>query len=289
MAKIKSSFLILFLFIFTSCLSNGSKTLDNLEGSTGNLRVLATDAPFNYSTVTAANITVSEINVLSADGAQKLVIMDSKKTLNLIDLKNGLVSTLAELNIPSGDYSELRLVIESASVELNDGRIFHLTVPSGAQSGLKVKLSPAIVVSERLSSDVLLDFDLSRSFVPQGSENGSGDGITGFHFKPVIRAANLTTSGSVKGVVSTDSGTPTDYNDDTPLEGATVTVSRDGAVVSTAVTEASGFYQIIGLPEGTYSIETSSELHTGSESQTVTINAGNVTEENVLLELTSVN
>lgn len=289
MAKIKSSFLILFLFIFTSCLSNGSKTLDNLEGATGNLRVLATDAPFNHSTVTAANITVTEINVLRADGAEKLVIMDSKKTLNLIDLKNGLVSTLAELNIPSGDYSEMRLVIESASVELNDGRIFHLTVPSGAQSGLKVKLSPSIVVSERLSSDILLDFDLSRSFVPQGNDNGSGDGITGFHFKPVIRASNLTTSGSVKGVVSTDGGTPTDYNDDTPIEGATVTVLQDGAVVSTAVTEASGFYQIIGLPEGTYSIKTSSELHTSSESQTVTINAGNVTEENVLLELTPVN
>lgn len=289
MLKIQNCFLILMLFIFTACLSNDTKTLDNLEGSTGNLRVLATDAPFNYSTVTSANITVTGINVISTDGGRKISVMDTKKTLNLIDLKNGLVSTLAELDIPAGEYSEMRLIIESAKIELNDGRSFDLTVPSGAQSGLKVKLSPAILVSERLSSDVLLDFDLSRSFVAQGSDNGTGSGITGFHFKPVIRASNLTTSGSVKGMVSTDSGTPAEYSDDIPLEGAIVTVSKDGTVISTAVTEASGFYQVIGLPEGSYTVEVTSELHTTSGPQGVAINAGNVTEQNVLLELTPVN
>ena len=54
---------------------------------------------------------------------------------------------LADLEIPAGTYHELRLIVESASVTLADGYEFRdgttesvMKVPSGAQTGIKLKL-----------------------------------------------------------------------------------------------------------------------------------------------------
>lgn len=51
-------------------------------------------------------------------------------------------------------------------VYLKNGKRFDLSVPSGAQTGVNVFLSLVINVVSQVSTDLLLDFDLSRSFLP---------------------------------------------------------------------------------------------------------------------------
>jgi len=90
--------------------------------------------------------------------------------------------------------------VAEASIVLTDGQEFDLTIPSGAQTGIKIFINPPIEVEGGLTSEVLLDFDLSKSFEVQGDPN-TPVGINGFHFTPVIRAANNTTSGRIIGSV----------------------------------------------------------------------------------------
>lgn len=205
-------------------LQNALPVSSVLAPATGNFRLVATDAPFTYDHISSAKITIALIKVRKTDGTFTTV-SEVPKTLDLVNLKNGMVSSLSDITIPPGQYDLVQLHIASASVDMKDGRHFDMTVPSGAQTGLKVFVSPSINVSTQVSTDLLLDFDLSRSFLPLGNPR-SPRGITGFNFMPVIRASNLTTSGTVAGKVLSDFGTP-DVSDDLPLAGAIVEVKQE--------------------------------------------------------------
>ena len=57
------------------------------------------------------------------------------------------------------------------------------------------------MVDGGLTSELLLDFDLSKSFVMRGNLD-KPSGIIGFIFKPVIKAVNNTTAGRLEGLVT---------------------------------------------------------------------------------------
>lgn len=237
------------------------------ETKYGSLQLLATDAPFNFDLVDSARLTVTKI-ILRKNG-DKITVMDKEVTLDLLQLRNGIVESLSQLEIPVGEYNEVILVISEASVDLKDGRQFPLTVPSGASSGLKVFVKPAIVVSENVNSRLLLDFDLSQSFVPQGVNSG----ITGFNFNPVIRATNMGLSGSISGKVMSNNNTVLDPTDDVPIAGAIVTVQSGTEIITTAVTDDLGYYKVIGLPAADYSVSAAADGY-NSEAYMINVIAG---------------
>lgn len=254
-------------------LQNALPVTSVLAPANGNFRLVATDAPFTYDLISSAKITIALIKVRKTDGTYTTV-SELPKTIDLVTLKNGMVSSLSDITIPPGQYDLVQLHIASASIDMKDGRHFDMTVPSGAQTGLKVFVNPSINVSTQVSTDLLLDFDLSRSFLPLGNLRDP-QSITGFNFMPVIRASNLTTAGTVSGKVLSDLGTQ-DVSDDVPLAGAIVEV-KQGAVSSTAVTEVDGSFKVIGLAEGDYNLSVSAEEHNSKDSVTISIVAGNVT------------
>jgi len=131
-----------------------------------------------------------------------------------------------------------------AEIELADGQIFNMKIPSGPQSGIKIFIRPMIEIAGGLTSELLLDFDLARSFVVQGNPR-TASGIKGFHFKPVIRATNFSTAGRIVGFVSDTTSTF--------LANAEVWAEQD-SVVSLTYTDSTGLYGLIGLPSGTYSL-----------------------------------
>lgn len=250
------------LILSLSLYSCNEKSTQSVEG-TGLLRIMATDAPFNFDLVESAEITVGEILIRKSSGS-KISVSDKEVTLDLLKLRNGLVETLADIEIPAGQYDEILLIIRNASVDMKDGRHFNLTVPSGAQSGLKIFVKPEIVIKTNMSTDVLLDFDLSQSFVPQGT----ADNITGFNFKPVIRAANLSTAGSISGqVVSV-------VNDEN-ISAATVTVKSGTEIIATAVTDDNGYFKVIGLPEGNYDVSAEKAQFSMMKIDALSVSAGN--------------
>ena len=88
-------------------------------------------------------------------------------------------------------------------------------------------------------------FDVSKSFVVQGNMKAK-NGIKGFIFKPVLRAVCQKYSGSVGGKVF--------ENATTPIAEALVQIIAADTVLSSALTDATGAYSMIGLPSGTYTV-----------------------------------
>ena len=168
------------------------------DGEVGTLVVRLTDAPFPIDFVNEANVTINKIELReSADGDDPFLtlIEDAQLQFNLLDLQNDVTANLVQIDIEVGSYNLVRLFVTEPNVVLKDETNFDLTVPSGAQTGIKIFIEPAIEVVGGLTSELLLDFDVSKSFVVQGNPNTPA-GISGFIFTPV-RAVNMSTAGRI--------------------------------------------------------------------------------------------
>ncbi len=257
MQKLLNGFLVLTAFLsLISCQPESEK----ISKGMGSLRVLATDAPFSFENVDSATVTINKMSIRK-NGGEQLTVLEKELTLDLLKLRNGVTEALADIQIPTGVYDQISLVVTEASVSLTSGEYFPLKVPSGEQSGLKIFISPALTINEGVRSEVLLDFDLSRSFVPKGTLTE----ITGFNFKPVIRAVSVMATGIISGEVL-------DY--DTGISGATVTVTKGEEIIATAVTEANGTFKVLGIPAGIYDVTAERENYQTLKINAVPVSAG---------------
>lgn len=233
--------------------NNPGKFGDPGSTGTGLLRVRLTDAPYPYSSISSADIAVNAVEVRMSDGLHMLPVDAAPVAMNLLDLQNGVTEMLVDTEVPVGNIDQIRLIISSASVTLSDGRVFNLMIPSGSSSGLKISVSPSVQVSEQLTTELLLDFDVSQSFEPIPNSAKKADEISRFKFHPVLRVANVSQTGTVSGHVWNSRGTLGNTSDDTPIVGATVTVlGSDNLVQGSTASGAAGVFRISGLAPGTY-------------------------------------
>jgi len=278
--------LSLALLAFVGCSEDDSK--GNGEPM-GRLTVQLTDAPFPFDLVAEANVTIFKVDARLKDGVEEdsmeggsrfVTLMEEEVPVNLLELSNGVTRELVDLDVPVGTYDLIRVYVQGVNVVLTDGRSFDLKVPSGEQTGIKIFIDPGLTVTGGISSDLLLDFDVSRSFVAKGNLNNVA-GITGFNFKPVIKASNLSTAGTLSGtVVQMDGETVL------PLEAAQVSVldTNDEPVTSGAST-VDGLYSIMGLEAGTYKVFSSLNGYVDSDIVEVQITAANTTTQDFVLEM----
>ena len=236
--------IISFGLIFTGC----TKTP---QGNMGNLKIKVTDDPFKINIVESATVTINKIELRKAgtndDNENKFIVLSEEPvTFDLFKLRNGVTEEMINLSIPEGNFDMIRLFVSEAGLKIKDQtNNFRLKIPGGSQTGIKIFISPGLRVAGGLTSELLLDFDLSRSFVMQGNLN-NGNKVHGFIFKPVIRAANISNSGRLEGIVSNE------LNE--LLTDAEVWIKNDTARISTSFTDTTGKYVMIGIPAGAYSL-----------------------------------
>jgi len=277
------SLVLLIAVIFTACSEN-----TNSDSTVGRLSIQLTDAPFPHDLVAEANVTVFKVEaryqgsaqsidstdatVEMHDGKPFVVLMENEIEVNLLDLTNGLTQSLADLDVPVGTYDLLRIYVKGTNVVMKNGDTYDLKVPSGSQSGIKVFMTPALEINGGLSSDLLLDFDVSKSFVAKGYNKKLGT-LNGFNFKPVIKASNIATTGSLKGVIT---GIEENIAQG-PIEGVQVGVFIADTLNTTSFTDADGAYMIMGLDAGTYTIEVDKDPYVVQTLDGVEITAGGTT------------
>ncbi|WP_297097459.1 DUF4382 domain-containing protein [uncultured Draconibacterium sp.] len=243
----------------------------------GELVIRLTDAPFPTDLVAEANVSISKIEIHEIDDQLEnafITVSEEEQSFNLLDLTNGVSAILADTAIEAGTYNEIRLYIDSASVMLTDSTVFDLKIPSGSQSGIKVKINPAIDIDSTSTEEILLDFDVSKSFVVQGNTKTPA-GIKGFLFKPVIKATTPSTTGILKGTVTDE--------EDSPIEGAQVSVYAADTLYTTSFTEENGDYKIIGIEAGIFDVEFEKEGYNTSREEGVEITVENTTKLNAVL------
>lgn len=264
-----------FIFLLTTTLFWHCDSGDE-NSQTGNLVIQMTDAPFPTNLLARAEVTIDKIEVRRSGSEQNpyQVLSEEEATFNLLDLVNGVTSELVNLEIPVGQYDLIRLYIKDASVELSDGTTYEMTVPSGAQTGLKIFIKPSIEVVGGLTAELLLDFDVSRSFIPQGNMDTPA-GIKGFNFSPVVKATNVSIAGRLVGNV-----TDTVAN---PLEGVTMSVFAADTLNTSTFTDMDGDYAILGLTAGTYDLVAEYEGFVSQTIEGIEITAANATTQNLEL------
>lgn len=305
------SLFYLFLAVVFCVGCEDENVMANLDQEqTGRISLRLTDAPFPFDLVSEANVTIFKVEAKLDDESEEeensedmaegttessnsstdedndeneeedsfVTLMEEEVRVNLLELTNGITKQLADVEVPAGRYKEIRVFVKDAEIILTDGSTFDLNVPSGSSSGIKLKLRPGIEVENGLPTDLLLDFDVSRSFVPQGNSM-TLEGINGFTFKPVIKVSVDRETGSLLGSVST-----VVEESSIPVHGAQITVIAGDTINTTAFSDVNGAYKILGLDPGTYKALAAKEGFMTSDTLSVEITEESNTEANFVLE-----
>ena len=258
MKQMKWSLALLMFAVFAVA---GCNTDENsMPEGKGRLNVHLTDAPFPIQLVSSTWVTIDRVEIRKTSDADAeeedssfMVIAEGEMEFDLLDLTNGITEQIASVDLEPGSYDMIRLRVVDSKVTLNNGEVYDLKVPSGSTSGLKIKIHPAIMIEAGQTSDVLLDFDVSKSFVAKG--NVAAGNIIGFNFKPVVRGVYLGAAGRIQGSVKDSL--------DNPLENARVNLlipeneiepgmEEEDMILISSFTDEMGNFKLIGLHEGTY-------------------------------------
>ncbi len=273
------------------CLLVLTASCQRSDDLTGRVVVKITDEPFPISLIADAGVTITKVEIRAAesevteentegeDGEEEspfIVLWEGSRELKLLDLRNGVTEELADLEIPAGAYDLVRVHVSDASIVLTDDLgSFSVDVPSGSSSGVKVFIKPGLTVSGGLTSELLLDFSVEKSFVLQGDLDTPA-GIKGFNFKPVIRAANNSVAGRIEGMVLEN------VDDAQVPMGAATVLLWGGELELATTTEDDGSYAFLGVPAGEYQIRAEKEGYKGVTTD-VEVVPGNATFKDFVL------
>ena len=290
MKRTLSALLLAPLLVLASCSGGGGGGSAVAGSGTGTLTVEATDAFLAHSQVDTARVYVTEIRAhKSATANSGFITLYSgpAKMLELTSLRNGVVQQLIQATVPSGTYHQVRLIFSDAYLKLVNGNEYstalgNLKLTSQATSGLKVFISPSVVIGDGANEAILLDFDLTKTFHPIPANDPLN--ASSYKLMPVVKASSNSATGAIRGVVTKDDGSGTQVG----VVGAGVYVlppgepDPTGAITSTA-SGPGGSYVVLGLDPGTYDVLAVEGALQG-RANGVGVTAGNVTDANIVLQ-----
>jgi len=301
MKNLKYILISLILVLNFSCSDSKviTDSLGTFTDSLGTLTLKLTDAPMPYNQFMAVNITIDKIELgNAADANSFIVIMNQSTTYNMLTLVNGITETMANMEIPEGQYDTLRLYISSTEMVMNNGDSFTYNMSQNGLSGSGNMMGGSMVFNNQTGSiditldhfinimagsqnDFLMDLDIDHSFMLDGlTFSGMGGAgmmsMTGFTFNPTMRFVNLGDTGTISGFVHMGSDGLSDVN---------ISLMQNGMAYTSTHTDGTGHYKIIGVPTGTYTIMAEADGYmmnsSGNEANMGTMQMANQTDMTV--------
>jgi len=235
------------------------------EEANGRVKVYLTDAPIDGTNVEALFLSVTRIEMKGEGGWKTVKEFSTPLSLDILDYHNGNSYFVTEETIEAGTYSEARLILNAAEngsspkanpdcyVLYTDGTRKELFVPSGSQSGYKVKGSFTLPPNGTVA--VTLDFDARKSIISAGS---SGKLL----LKPTVRLVANPEAALLVGNFS-DYGAYSKvivyaYEKDTYSSGEAATPADGEArfpnAISSAVVDANGKFTLAFMSAGEYDL-----------------------------------
>lgn len=181
------------------------------SNGTSTLSLYLTDAA---GEVQHAWVTIDRIE-LTGGGAGVITIRDDEYVVDLVTLQDDAALLAAPVTVPSGSYSQLRLIVSEACLVVDDhiyrssegydkcdgdGRQVAGTLkrPSLEQTGIKVKLPGGSLELEGEDRQLILDWDVAQSFGHEAGKSGS------WVMHPVVMAEDVRLTGSITVTLSAD-------------------------------------------------------------------------------------
>jgi hypothetical protein len=250
--------LLLSLIFLVSCGDGGGSS----GGGTGTLSLSLADASTSeyravFMTIVAVQVHLGG-NTSSPNNWQDIEMYDSPLTVNLLELVNGVREELGIADLPSGYYTQMRLITGDTPDDpnlpyanfvidtSNPPETYELKVPSGSMSGEKIV--GGFRINTNQTTELILDIDACRSVV---KSVGSSDK---WIIKPTIKVAYPDTYGIVTGAVNDSANQPLEgvmisaqsFDNDPSLD------EKDRVnVQATTITDQDGNYELFVAP-GTY-------------------------------------
>ena len=162
-------FIAVFFFVaiaFMACNKENSQT--------SSLKIQMTDAPAAWDEV---NIDLMGVEVkFSKDTTKWMTLQANAGVYNLLGLQNGIDTLIAQGTFPTNSIvKEIRLILGTNNTIKVNGQIFPLTIPSGGETGLKIKVNKKL---QATIETILIDFDAALSIKEE---------VGGYKLKPVIK------------------------------------------------------------------------------------------------------
>lgn len=179
------------------CAGGGSGTLNPATwsgGMSGAMELRLVDAP--NPDVTAVVVTIDKVDA-HLTGAGWVTLASQKVTVDLLTLQNGTFAKLGVTALPAGQLTQIRLYTDDAGpnyVITPDGAQHPLDVPSGDESGIKLKLG--LDIQPCASGNITIDFDAHKSIWVHPRGAGAGDL---WNLRPVIRLSGISQTGTCSG------------------------------------------------------------------------------------------
>ena len=220
---------VLALSLLSGCGKDSSPTSPNNNSTVGQFSVMLTDAPASVQSVLVDVTSVLAHHAGATDDQGWEVLSSTPQNVDLLSYQNGSFLALAAASVPVGDYDALRLVVGTGCSVTVNGVTQPLTIPSGAEAGLKISRNFTVTGS---GVTVQVDFDASQSL----RQSGNGK----WTLRPVLRAMPAAEAGAIQGVVDATV--------------SSVDLKQDGALVSSAMPGATGHFAFTVLAGGTYDV-----------------------------------
>ena len=190
---------IVLLATLAACGGGGSSSSAASGPQFGRVNLRITDSP-----VTAAKRVVVQftgLEIKPANAAQPEVFDFAPRQIDLLALDGGgSEMLLSDELLPAGNYEWIRLKVNAGRdasdsfIELLDGSVHPLFIPSGNQTGLK--LIRGFTIAAGGMHDFTIDFDLRKSVV---HPPGLGEP---YLLKPVLRLVDNLQVGNIDGTVA---------------------------------------------------------------------------------------
>ena len=186
-----SKFKVLTLILFLAFFLNGCLGTDD-EQNTVSLRVIdssysgvAKELTLDTKDYSTVNVSIIRIELTSDDTVFVLKDYGTDPLLiNLLDLGSAGILLISDAEIPVGNYNKIRMILDApeeqnqapvnpSSFLTIDGNAteYPIFIPSGAQTGLKIKLQPPLEIIDGSSFEIILDFNSENTIKKTGQND----------------------------------------------------------------------------------------------------------------------
>jgi len=188
------------------------------SGGTGAVSLSVIDAPVDDAVKVCITFDTVEFK---GDSGSTIVNLDEPEKINLLDFQgDNTAPLLVDQELPAGNYQWIRLGVdavrdsnggtgdsgdpevcdgEGSYIVMNDGGVYNLYVPSGAQSGLKLNRGFNVPANGQIY--LTADFDLRQSITaPPGQ-------APDVKLRPTIRLVEINDAGTLAGTVAVERAT----------------------------------------------------------------------------------